>query len=48
MIWVSAPRGQVVSTYLIVPGIYSLKSKSPPCVLPMMHFFRKERLEVRS
>jgi hypothetical protein len=47
MIWISTPRGQVVSTYLIVPGMYDLKSKSPPCVLPMMHFFRKERLEVR-
>jgi len=47
MIWLSAPQGKVASKYVIVPGMYNLNSKSPACVVPMMHFFQKEGLEIR-
>jgi hypothetical protein len=47
MIWSSPPQGQVVGKHAIEPGMYTLKSKLPACVVPMMLFFRKERLEAR-
>lgn len=47
MIWFSPPQGQVVGKHAIEPGMYTLKSKLPAYVVPMMLFFRKERLEVR-
>jgi len=46
MIWFSPPKGQVADTLLFVPGIYNLESKAPG-VLDIMHFFHKERLEIR-
>ena len=45
MIWLSSPKGQVANTLLFTPGIYNLESKAPG-VLDIMHFFRKERLEI--
>jgi hypothetical protein len=47
MIWLSSPQGQVVNKDPIAVGMYDLKSNSPPCVVPMMQFFRKEHLEIR-
>jgi hypothetical protein len=46
MIWWCPPRGRVVDTMLYVPGVYNLDSKAPG-VLDIMHFFRKQHLEIR-
>jgi hypothetical protein len=46
MIWWRPPRGRVADTMLYVPGVYDLDSKAPG-VLDIMHFFRKEHLEIR-
>ena len=47
MIWLASPQGQVASKNTIAAGMYNLKSNSPPYVVPMMQFFRKEHLEIR-
>jgi hypothetical protein len=46
MIWLSPPKCQVASTLIFEPGIYDLESKDPG-PLNIMHFFHKERLEIR-
>jgi hypothetical protein len=46
MIWFSPPKYQVASTLIFEPGIYDLESKDPG-PLNIMHFFHKERLEIR-
>jgi hypothetical protein len=47
MIWLSSPQGQVANQNTILAGMYNLKSNYPPDVVPIMHFFRKEHLEIR-
>jgi hypothetical protein len=47
MIWYSTPPGRIVKTYVVEPGTYDLKSNPPDRIIPLMHFFQKQRLEIR-
>jgi hypothetical protein len=47
MIWYSPPPGRIIKAYMGDPGTYDLESNPPARVLPLMHFFQKQRLEIR-
>jgi hypothetical protein len=47
MIWYSTPPGRIVKAYVGEPGMYDLESNPPARVTPLMHFFQKQRLEIR-
>ena len=47
MIWYSPPPGRMVKAYMIEPGTYDLDSNPSARVMPLMHFFQKQRLEIR-
>ena len=47
MIWYSTPPCRIAKAYMLEAGTYDLESNPPALVTPLMHFFHKQRLEIR-